>query len=149
MICLGFLTASWYDSLTLMDVFLKCLHFFLSLSLPHSQTLVMFIEHDYSRLIQSFSSCCAYSVRVSNELGRGNAKAAIFSVKVIVSNSLAIGIVFWALFLAFGHEISQLFTSNEEVAKAMSSLSVLLAFSFLLNSVQPVLIGSCKLSCSY
>ncbi|KAI3421623.1 Protein DETOXIFICATION (Multidrug and toxic compound extrusion protein) [Psidium guajava] len=80
-------------------------------------------------------------VRVSNELGRGNAKAAMFSVKVIISNSLAIGILFWVLFLAFGDKISRLFTSNEEVAEAMSGLSVLLAFSFLLNSVQPVLIG--------
>lgn len=80
-------------------------------------------------------------VRVSNELGRGNAKAAIFSFKVIVSNSLAIGILFWALFLAFGDKISRLFTSNEEVAEAVSGLSIFLAFSFLLNSIQPVLIG--------
>uniref|UniRef100_A0A2N9GEI3 Protein DETOXIFICATION n=1 Tax=Fagus sylvatica TaxID=28930 RepID=A0A2N9GEI3_FAGSY len=54
----------------------------------------------------------AACVRVSNELGKGNAKAAIFSIKVIL-----------------------------EVAEAVSSLSTLLAFSMLLNSVQPVLTG--------
>ncbi|XP_039161096.1 protein DETOXIFICATION 23-like [Eucalyptus grandis] len=80
-------------------------------------------------------------VRVSNELGRGNARAAVFSVKVIVSYSLSIGVLFWVLFLAFGHEIAHLVSSDEAVAEAMSGLTVLLAFSFLLNGVQPVLIG--------
>lgn len=81
------------------------------------------------------------SVRVSNELGRGNGKAAKFSVEVILYTSLLIGIFFWILCLAFGHQISYLFTSSEEVAKAVSSLSVPLAFSILLNNVGPVLSG--------
>ncbi|KAL3715608.1 hypothetical protein ACJRO7_007351 [Eucalyptus globulus] len=85
-----------------------------------------------------FTAAC---VRVSNELGRGNARAALFSVKVIVSYSLSIGVLFWVLFLAFGHEIAHLVSSDEAVAEAMSGLTVLLAFSFLLNGVQPVLIG--------
>jgi len=82
-----------------------------------------------------------YSVRVSNELGRGNGKAAKFSVEVILYTSLAIGVFFWILCLAFGHQISYLFTSSKEVAKAVSSLSGLLAFSILLNNVGPVLSG--------
>ncbi|XP_057948435.1 protein DETOXIFICATION 24 isoform X1 [Malania oleifera] len=83
----------------------------------------------------------AASVRVSNELGRGNAYAAKFSIKVILSTSVCLGVIFWILCLAFRHEISHLFTSNEEIAKYVSSLSVLLAFSMLLNSVQPILTG--------
>ncbi|KAL6335908.1 hypothetical protein AAG906_003533 [Vitis piasezkii] len=83
----------------------------------------------------------ATSVRVSNELGRGNAKAAKFAIKYILSTSICIGVVIWILCLVFGHDIGYLFTSNEEVAETVSSLSVLLAFSILLNSVQPVLSG--------
>ncbi|GMY20004.1 protein DETOXIFICATION 24-like [Fagus crenata] len=83
----------------------------------------------------------AACVRVSNELGKGNAKAAIFSIKVILGTSISIGVVFWILCLAFGNKISYWFTSDEEVAEAVSSLSTLLAFSLLLNSVQPVLTG--------
>ncbi|GAB4834952.1 hypothetical protein Ancab_033219 [Ancistrocladus abbreviatus] len=83
----------------------------------------------------------AACVRVSNELGRGDGKAAKFSVEVILYTSIAVGVIFWILCLAFGHQIAYLFTSNEEVAKAVSSLSVLLAFSILLNNVGPVLSG--------
>ena len=39
-----------------------------------------------------------------------------------------------------------MFTSDEEVAEEISSLSTLLAFSMLLNSVQPVLTGECFIS---
>ncbi|XVF30685.1 hypothetical protein REPUB_Repub16aG0079500 [Reevesia pubescens] len=83
----------------------------------------------------------AASVRISNELGRGNAKAAKFSMKVIICTSLCIGVFFWALCLIFGDQIGYLFTSNEEVAKSVADLSVLLSFSVLLNSVQPILSG--------
>lgn len=80
-------------------------------------------------------------MRVANELGRGNAKAAKFSIKIILSTSIVIGVVFWVLCLIFGEEISHFLTSDEEVAETVSSLAVLLAFSILLNSVQPVLTG--------
>jgi peptidoglycan biosynthesis protein MviN/MurJ (putative lipid II flippase) len=81
-------------------------------------------------------------VRVSNELGKGNAKAAKFSIKVVLGVSICIGVIFFALCLAFGKQISYIFTSNEETAEEVSSLSTLLAFSILLNSVQPVLSGN-------
>ncbi|XP_010055152.2 protein DETOXIFICATION 20 [Eucalyptus grandis] len=81
------------------------------------------------------------SVRVSNELGRGNVKAAVFAIKVILGTSISIGVVFWALCLVFGRQIAYIFTSEEDIAEEVSSLSVLLAFSILLNSVQPVLSG--------
>ncbi|CAB4286088.1 unnamed protein product [Prunus armeniaca] len=66
----------------------------------------------------SLGFLAAASVRVSNELGRGSAKKAKFSVKVIVSISFAIG----GSYNGF-------------------QLVTLLAFSILLNGVQPVLSG--------
>ncbi|XVE90276.1 hypothetical protein DITRI_Ditri20bG0065500 [Diplodiscus trichospermus] len=80
-------------------------------------------------------------VRVANELGRGNAKAVKFSIKTILATSVSFGVFFWIMCLVFGQQLSYLFTSNDEVAKAVSGLSKLLAFSILLNSVQPVLSG--------
>lgn len=80
-------------------------------------------------------------MRVSNELGKGNAEAAKFAVNVVVITGVLIGIVFWILCLVFGRDIAYLFTSDEEVAETVTSLSVLLAFSLLLSSVQPVLSG--------
>ncbi|KAJ6877441.1 hypothetical protein NC651_030243 [Populus alba x Populus x berolinensis] len=71
----------------------------------------------------------ASSVRVSNELGKGNAKAARFSIKVALVTSVIIGIIFWILCLVFSDEIAHLFTSNEEIAESVSRLHVLLAFS--------------------
>lgn len=83
------------------------------------------------------SSC----VRISNELGRGNAKAAKFSIKVALVTSTIIGIIFWVLCMVFSREMSYLFTSSEEIAESVSRLHVLLAFSMLLNSIYPVLTG--------
>ncbi|URE17091.1 protein TRANSPARENT TESTA [Musa troglodytarum] len=54
-------------------------------------------------------------VRVANELGAGNGKGARFATIVSVATSTAVGLVFW--------------------------LCILLSFSILLNSVQPVLSG--------
>lgn len=80
---------------------------------------------------------------MSNELGRGNAKATKFSIKVILTISACLGVICWILCLIFGRQISYLFTTNEEIAEEVSKLSVLLSFSLLLNSVQPVLSGKC------
>ncbi|RVW89812.1 Protein detoxification 24 [Vitis vinifera] len=71
----------------------------------------------------------AVCVRVSNELGKGNARAAKFAVKVSSSISICIGVLFWILCFVFGQNFSYLFTSNKEVAETVSSLSILLAFS--------------------
>ncbi|CAM8984839.1 unnamed protein product [Rhodiola kirilowii] len=80
-------------------------------------------------------------VRVSNELGMRNAESVKYSIKVILSTSLSIGIVFWVLCLVFGHKIGYLFTNDQDVAEQVSSLSIFLAFSILLNSIQPVFSG--------
>ncbi|XXG50839.1 hypothetical protein AAC387_Pa02g4756 [Persea americana] len=92
-------------------------------------------------LMISLGFLSAAIVRVSNELGRGNAKAAKFAIKVVFSTSLAIGLVFVIVFLSLGHVISYAFTSSVAVAKVVSSLSSLLAITVLLNSIQPVFNG--------
>lgn len=88
-----------------------------------------------------FGFLAASGVRVSNELGRGDAKAAKFSVKVAVATTTVIGIFFSIICLVFCHKLAHLFTSNGEVIESVTSLSVLLAFSVLLNGFQAVLSG--------
>lgn len=89
----------------------------------------------------SLGFMAAASVRVSNELGRGSSRAAKFSIVVVVSVSLAIGLVLFVLFLFLRKQLAYIFTNDEEVADMVAELSPLLAFSILLNSVQPVLSG--------
>ncbi|CAA0263728.1 unnamed protein product [Arabidopsis thaliana] len=83
----------------------------------------------------------AVSVRVSNELGRGNPEGAKFATIVAVFTSLSIGLVLFFVFLFLRGRISYIFTTSEAVAAEVADLSPLLAFSILLNSVQPVLSG--------
>ncbi|GAB4834951.1 hypothetical protein Ancab_033218 [Ancistrocladus abbreviatus] len=84
----------------------------------------------------------AACVRVSNEIGRGNAKAAKFSTILTLCTSCAFGLLFWILYLVFGKEIPYFFTADKEVAEAAAGLHVLLAFTMLLQSIQPVLSGT-------
>ncbi|KAM0004183.1 putative multi antimicrobial extrusion protein [Helianthus debilis subsp. tardiflorus] len=81
-------------------------------------------------------------VRVANELGRGNAKAVKFSIKVLLVTSGVIGAVFFVLCLVFRRNIAHLFTNDERVADTVSDLSLLLSFSVLLNGIYPVLSGN-------
>ncbi|KAJ0439216.1 putative multi antimicrobial extrusion protein [Helianthus annuus] len=83
----------------------------------------------------------AACVRVANELGRGNAKAVRFSIQVLLGTSIAIGVFFFVLCLAFGKKLAYMFTDDERVADTVSDLSLLLSFSVLLNSIYPVLSG--------
>ncbi|XP_010922926.1 protein DETOXIFICATION 21 [Elaeis guineensis] len=83
----------------------------------------------------------AAGVRVANELGAGSAKRAKFSIVNVVFTSLTIGSVLFVLFLVFRGRLAYIFTESDAVARAVDDLSVLLAFSILLNSVQPVLSG--------
>ncbi|XP_073156213.1 protein DETOXIFICATION 25-like [Henckelia pumila] len=83
----------------------------------------------------------AACVRVANELGRGDAKAVTFSIKVVLSTSVALGVFFWILCLVFGRKIGYVFSNDENVAQTVSDLSILLAFSVLFNSIYPVLSG--------
>ncbi|XP_042515409.1 protein DETOXIFICATION 20-like [Macadamia integrifolia] len=92
-------------------------------------------------LVLSTGYLAAASVRVSNELGRGSSKAAKLAIVVAVSTAIIIGLFLWALVFAFKDEIFYIFSNSLEVANAFSDLSLLLAFSLLLNSIQFVLSG--------
>ncbi|XP_057794551.1 protein DETOXIFICATION 27-like isoform X2 [Salvia miltiorrhiza] len=80
-------------------------------------------------------------VRVANELGAGNGKAAKFATKVCVVQSSGLGVLFFAIVLIFRGELALMFSPSGEVGAAVDDLSFLLASSILLNSVQPVLSG--------
>lgn len=80
-------------------------------------------------------------VRVANELGAGNGKGAKFATMVAVVTSVIIGLFFWVLIMIFDSKIALIFTSSKAVLKEVKKLSVLLAFTILLNSVQPILSG--------
>nr|WDY35015.1 multidrug toxin excretion transporter MATE 8 [Diospyros kaki] len=83
----------------------------------------------------------ATGVRVANELGAGNGKGAKFATIVSVTTSVTIGLLFWLIILIFHNEIALIFTSSKPVLKEVSKLAMLLAFTILLNSIQPVLSG--------
>ncbi|XP_050207971.1 protein DETOXIFICATION 27-like [Mercurialis annua] len=83
----------------------------------------------------------ATGVRVANELGAGNGKRAKFATGVAVGTSIIIGFFFWLLIMLFHDKIAWIFTSSEPVIKSVDQLSILLAFTVLLNSIQPVLSG--------
>ncbi|KAI4967995.1 hypothetical protein ZWY2020_039038 [Hordeum vulgare] len=89
----------------------------------------------------SIGFLAATGVRVANELGAGSAKRAKFAIFNVVATSFSIGLVLFVFFLFFRGKLSYIFTTSEEVAALVADLSPLLAFSILLNSVQPVLSG--------
>ncbi|EXB75597.1 Protein TRANSPARENT TESTA 12 [Morus notabilis] len=80
-------------------------------------------------------------VRVANELGAGNGRAAKFATIVSVVQSTMIGLVFCVLIVVFHDKIAYIFSSSTDVLRAVDEFSSLLAVSILLNSVQPVLSG--------
>ncbi|XP_022852241.1 protein DETOXIFICATION 33-like [Olea europaea var. sylvestris] len=84
----------------------------------------------------------AISVRVSNELGAGNARAAKFSVIVVSITSVLIGVVCMAVVFSTRDYFPHLFTNSDAVAKEATRLGILLGLTFLLNSLQPVLSGN-------
>ncbi|KAM0054413.1 putative multi antimicrobial extrusion protein [Helianthus debilis subsp. tardiflorus] len=83
----------------------------------------------------------AASVRVGNELGAGNPKAAAFSVLTVTTVSFLIALVEAMIVLSARHVISYTFTGGETVANAVSDLCPLLAITIILNGIQPVLSG--------
>ncbi|XP_041012914.1 protein DETOXIFICATION 35 [Juglans microcarpa x Juglans regia] len=83
----------------------------------------------------------AISVRVSNELGLGHPRAAKYSVYVTVLQSLLIGIFFMVVILITKDYFAVIFTSSEDLQRAVSRLAFLLGVTMVLNSVQPVISG--------
>ncbi|KAJ4721379.1 Protein DETOXIFICATION [Melia azedarach] len=154
----GFTLAAFVDLLPAVKLSISS-GVMLCLELWYNAVLVLLAGHMKNAAVEisAFSIClniiawefmlcvgllAATSVRVANELGIGNAKAAKFSIKVALSTAVIIGVFFWILCLVFRQKIAYLFTSDEEVAKSVTSLSVLLAFSILLNGVQTILSGA-------
>ncbi|XP_059643325.1 protein DETOXIFICATION 27-like [Cornus florida] len=83
----------------------------------------------------------ATGVRVANELGAGNGKGAKFATKVSVMTSIGLGLFFWLLIMILHNELALIFSNSKPILEAVNNLSILLAFTILLNSVQPVLSG--------
>ncbi|XP_051142758.1 protein DETOXIFICATION 35-like [Andrographis paniculata] len=83
----------------------------------------------------------AVSVRVSNELGSGRSRATKYSIYVTIGQSFFIGIVCMLTILAARDHFAILFTDNVEMQRSVSRLSVLLAFTMVLNSIQPIFSG--------
>ncbi|KAK4734576.1 hypothetical protein R3W88_008837 [Solanum pinnatisectum] len=73
----------------------------------------------------------AISVRVSNELGLGHARATKYSVYV---NTISV-------ILAIRNHLAILFTDNEVLIKSVSELAQFLGLTMLLSSVHPVISG--------
>ncbi|KAJ8771639.1 hypothetical protein K2173_026816 [Erythroxylum novogranatense] len=153
----GFTTAAFGDILPVIKLSISS-GVMICLELWYTSVLVLLAGYmkNATTQISAFSICLnvslwefmiclgllgAASVRVSNELGRGDAKATKFSIKVILAISICIGVFFFIMCLIFGRQIASLFTDSEEIAELVSDLSVLLAFSILFNSIQPVLSG--------
>ena len=80
-------------------------------------------------------------MRVANELGAGNGKAARFATIVSVATSAVIGLFFCLLVLVLHDKFALIYSSSSVVVEAVDELSLLLALTVLLNSVQPVLSG--------
>ncbi|XP_047342532.1 protein DETOXIFICATION 27-like [Impatiens glandulifera] len=83
----------------------------------------------------------ATGVRVANELGAGNGKAARFAAINAVIQSTILGIIICVLILVFYDPLVYIFTSSSDVISAANKLAVLLGVTILLNSIQPVLSG--------
>ncbi|GAB2298866.1 Protein DETOXIFICATION 40 [Dionaea muscipula] len=83
----------------------------------------------------------AVSVRVSNELGAGHPKSAAFAVIVATSSSFLVSLILAILVLILRHVIVSMSSRRSEVSDAVADLSPFLAFSILLNGIQPVLSG--------
>ncbi|XP_074281567.1 protein DETOXIFICATION 27-like [Silene latifolia] len=88
-----------------------------------------------------FAFFAGAGVRVANELGAGNGKGAKFATMVAVGTSVVIGLFFFLLVLILHDDFTFIFSTSPPVIEAVSQLSVLLAFTILLNSIQPVLSG--------
>ncbi|GAB4861310.1 hypothetical protein Ancab_036471 [Ancistrocladus abbreviatus] len=88
-----------------------------------------------------FAKLSVASVRVANELGAGDGKAAKFAAKVSVTQSNIIGLIFVVLILIFYDKYGLMFTNSSSVVEGANKLATLLAISVLLNGIQPVLSG--------
>ncbi|KAI4318366.1 hypothetical protein MLD38_032081 [Melastoma candidum] len=81
------------------------------------------------------------SVRVSNEIGAGNSKAAKYSVGINLLTSTAIALFFSIAICASTNHFPMVFSHNDTVVKEAAKLTYLLAAAIFLNGILPVLHG--------
>ena len=82
-------------------------------------------------------------MRVSNELGAGNPRAAAFSI-VTTAVSFLLAVFEAVVVMSWRNVISYAFTDSPVVAEAVADLSPFLAITIILNGIQPVLSGEKK-----
>ncbi|GFP82649.1 protein transparent testa 12 [Phtheirospermum japonicum] len=101
--------------------------------------LVLFAGYlkDAEVAVSALSVC----VRVSNELGASRPKTAKFSVVVMVVSAFFIGLLVSILLLVFQDQYPSLFSDSDAVKEVVYELTPLLAFSIVVNSIQPALSG--------
>ncbi|CAF2136415.1 hypothetical protein BRARA_B00727 [Brassica rapa] len=153
----GFSTAAFVDLIPMLKLSISS-GFMICLEYWYMSIIVLMSGYtkDANIAISAFSICqytytwelniClgllgAACVRVANELGKGDAEAVRFSIKVVLVVSAVIGVICSALCLAFGGQISYLFSDSHQVSKAVADLSIVLSISILLNIIQPILSG--------
>lgn len=78
---------------------------------------------------------------MANELGAGNGKAAKFATIVSMVQSTIIGLIICLIIVIFHNKFALIFTSSSDVLEEVDKLSIFLAVTILLNSIQPVLSG--------
>ncbi|KAG9143323.1 hypothetical protein Leryth_018595 [Lithospermum erythrorhizon] len=83
----------------------------------------------------------AISVRVSNELGAGHPRAARFSVLVVLVTAFLFSTFFASILMTFRKQFPLLFSNSEEVQQIVYEFTPLLAFTIVLNNVQPAISG--------
>ncbi|ESQ55169.1 hypothetical protein EUTSA_v10027142mg [Eutrema salsugineum] len=83
----------------------------------------------------------AISVRTSNELGAENPKSAMFASWTATFVSFVISLAEALALMMSRDYVSYIFTSDADVAKAVSELCPFLAVTIILNGIQPVLSG--------
>ncbi|GMN41532.1 hypothetical protein TIFTF001_010750 [Ficus carica] len=92
-------------------------------------------------LMVSIGMNAAISVRVSNELGAAHPRAAQFSLLVAVISSTMIGVVLSLILIITRDEYPSLFSNDTDVKALVRQLTPVLAFSIVINNIQPVLSG--------
>ncbi|XP_057843562.2 protein DETOXIFICATION 33 isoform X2 [Cryptomeria japonica] len=92
-------------------------------------------------LLMMFNSRAATSVIISHELGAGRPKRTLFAAYVCLGIAMTFGTIFFTCIIIARHDIASIFTSNAIVGHMVYELSILLAFTLLINSAQPVFSG--------
>ncbi|XP_057843653.2 protein DETOXIFICATION 29 isoform X2 [Cryptomeria japonica] len=91
--------------------------------------------------LMMLNSRAATSVIISNELGAGRPKRTLFAASICVGIALIFGTIFFTCIIIARHDIASIFTNNATVGHMVYELSIFLAFTLLINSVQPILAG--------